>query len=128
MTNSDCHSIASWRTALAPGERHGFWDTPGWWDARDLRRDEEDLPSLRMQLIWSLPPLPDGCRVLDLGAGTGNLVLKLAAFYPGLDYTLVDGSSAALARAEEKLRLAAPATRVSCVAETVDPDAPRPLI
>lgn len=120
--------VASWRLGLAPGERHGFWDTPGWWDARNLRRDEEDLPALRMNLIWALPPLPDGCRILDLGAGTGNLVLTLASFYPHVLYTLIDGSQAALTRAEEKLSRDAPTTRVTYRAESVDPASLDPLV
>jgi len=104
-----------------PGEDHGFWETPGWWDARDLPRDDDDVPRLRAALVRALPPLPDGCAVLDLGAGTGTLVALLAGFYPALRYTLVDGSAAALARAERKLSAADPNLGVAYVAEAIDP-------
>ena len=111
----------SWRLALAPGESHGFYDTPGWWDLRDVGREDDDVPRLRTALLRALPPLPDGSAVLDLGAGTGTLIASLAGFYPHLHYTLLDANPAALDRASEKLRAAHPDLRLTLVAETVDP-------
>ena len=117
----------SWRRALAPGEDHGFFENPGWWDARDLPRDDDDVPRLRAALVRAFPPLPDGSAVLDLGAGTGTLVALLAGFYPAVRYALVDASAAALARAERKLSAAHPDLRVTFLPEAVDPTASEPL-
>jgi len=117
----------SWRRALAPGEDHGFFENPGWWDARDLPRDDDDVPRLRATLVRAFPPLPDGSGVLDLGAGTGTLVALLAGFYPALRYALIDASAAALARAERKLAAVAPELDVAFIAEAVDPTANEPL-
>jgi SAM-dependent methyltransferase len=118
----------SWRLALAPGESHGFYETPGWWDLRDVGREDDDVPRLRAALLRALPPLPDGSAVLDLAAGTGTLVASLARFYPRLHYTLLDANPAALERAAEKLRTADPDLRATFVVEVVDPLADGPLV
>jgi SAM-dependent methyltransferase len=120
---------ASWRQALLPGERHGFWENPGWYDARAIRAedDHDDLPAMRAALVRALPPLrPDG-NVLDLGAGTGALTLLLASVYPHLSYTLLDGRGAALGRAQEKLLASAPHLRLTLLNDTVDPQTDLPL-
>lgn len=115
----------SWRQALLPGERHGFWRNPGWYDARALRAedDQDNLPAMRAALVRALPPLRPEGKVLDLGAGTGALTLLLASVYPHLPYTLLDGREAALQRAQEKLRAAAPNLRLTLLADSVDPSA-----
>ncbi len=41
-------------------------------------------------------------RVLDLGAGTGLLTGHIAAAYPGVELTLLDGAAAMLARAQTR--------------------------
>lgn len=117
----------SWRMALAPGEPHDFSRTPGWWDLRDLGDDADDLPGLRAALLRALPPMPDGSRVLDLGAGTGTLMAMLAGCYPRLRYTLLDPNRAALDRAAAKLRAVAADLDLTLLADAVDPLAPRPL-
>ena len=117
----------SWRRALAPGESHGFAATPGWWDLRDIVRDQDDVPAARAALLHALPPLPDGSAVLDLGGGTGTLLARLAVYYPRLRYTLLDANPAALARAEAKLRAVVPDIDLTLLAEPVAPLAPEPL-
>lgn len=121
--------VESWRRALLPGERHGFWQNPGWYDARAIRGedDHDDLPAVRAALARALPPLrPDG-KVLDLGAGTGALTLLLASVYPHLPFTLLDGRGAALQRAQDKLEAAVPKLRLTLLADSVDPAADMPL-
>lgn len=118
---------SSWRRGLAPGERHGFAQTPGWWDLREIGSEEDDLPRLRAALLRALPPLPDGAAVLDLGAGTGSLLALLVGAYPRLRPTLVDANGAALTRAAEKLRSASPDVAARFVEESIDPLAPEPL-
>ena len=117
----------SWRRALAPGEHHGFSANAGWWDARDLAPDVEDVPRLRAALVRALPPLPPVSAVLDVGAGTGTLVLLLAGFHPTLRYTLLDANPAALDRAARKLAAAFPRLDVEYRTEQVDPLADGPL-
>lgn len=117
----------SWRAALAPGEPHEFSRTPGWWDLRDLGDDGDDLPGLRAALLRALPPLTDGDRVLDLGAGTGTLLALLADRYPRLRYTLLDPNRDALDRAAAKLRAVSGGIDLTLLADAVDPLAPRPL-
>lgn len=48
---------------------------------------------------WSLPP---GARILDLGAGTGNYSLALAARFPEAHVVHVDRDATMNARAEQK--------------------------
>jgi SAM-dependent methyltransferase len=121
----------SWRVALAPGESHDFYETPGWWDLREIGREPDDPPRLRAALLGALPPLPDGSAVLDLGAGTGTLLTLMAGYYPRLRYTLIDANPAALDRAAEKLRAVGPGApdpiAVTLIAEAVDPLAENPL-
>lgn len=47
---------------------------------------------------------PAGNSILDLGCGAGNYALKLLQSLPGADVTLVDLSSAMLARAQERVQ------------------------
>lgn len=116
----------SWRRALAPGEHHRFSQTPGWWDLREIFRQEDDVPRLRAALLHAYPPLPEGAAVLDVGAGTGSLMAGLLAAYPRLRVVLLDSNPAALQRAIEKLAAVAPAADVSVIAEPVDPRANTP--
>ncbi len=115
--------VPSWRMALAPGEAHHFSRTPGWWDLRDLGADGDDVPGVRAALLRALPPLLAAGHVLDLGAGTGTLVVSLAHYYPGLRYTLMDANPAALQRATEKLSGLAVVT----IVEAVEPMSAAPL-
>lgn len=47
---------------------------------------------------------PQGTSILDLGCGAGNYALKLLDVIPNADVTLVDLSSAMLARARERVQ------------------------
>lgn len=121
------HEHPSWRLALAPGQSHGFSANPGWWTIRSTRREIEDPRVLQHRLLLALPPLRPGGAVVDLGAGTGTFVSRLAAYHPRVRYTLIDPNADALARASKKLTAAHPGLDVAFVAEPVAPDAESPL-
>ncbi len=118
-----------WRQALLPGQSHGFWQNPGWYDSRELRAedDHDNLPAMRASIVRALPPLRGDGKVLDLGAVPGALTLLLAPFYPHLSYVLLDGRAAGLTRAEAKLPAAVPEIKLSLLADTTDPGAQMPL-
>jgi len=69
-------------------------------DARVLvpRPDTETLVDWALETL-SLPGLPAGARVLDLGTGSGAIALALKKTRPALDVGAVDASAAALAGA-----------------------------
>ncbi|MGH2532932.1 MAG: class I SAM-dependent methyltransferase [Thermomicrobiales bacterium] len=119
MTNEQ----PSWRVALAPGQSHGFYANPGWWDIRGTRHEVEDVRAL----LLALPPLRPGAAVVDLGAGTGNFVALLAAYYPRVRYTLIDPNADGLDRAAEKLTAVYPDLDFSLVAEPIVPEPETPL-
>jgi tRNA (cmo5U34)-methyltransferase len=62
-------------------------------------------------------------RVLDLGAGTGLLSAEVAAAFPGVSITLLDGSEAMLAEARERLGGTVGAVHVGDMADAL-PDGP----
>lgn len=69
--------------------------------------------------------LPQGARVLDLGAGTGLLSGMMAAARPDLDLTLVDISDSMLALAGERMaRLGTPHRLVAADYADALPDGP----
>lgn len=51
---------------------------------------------------------PDGARVVDLGSGTGEVLVRLARLAPSLELTGVDVDAAMVARAQAKAERASP--------------------
>lgn len=81
------------------GERE-FWSLPLQVDDSTLipRPDTEVLVEKVLQL-----PLPDTCRALDLGTGTGAIALALASEYPAWHITAVDFSEQAVALVQKNV-------------------------
>lgn len=79
---------ASWTRNLIFLPPSGFWEDSEWYDLHLERRLPESAMALR-EIVWALPPL-SGCRVADLGSGTGRSALAIAAAYPTADLTLLD--------------------------------------
>jgi SAM-dependent methyltransferase len=73
------------------------------------------------QLRVELATLPERPRVLELGAGVGTMLSRLAdlGWLPGASYTLIDHDARNLAAAAEHLRAAAPDRQVELVAADV---------
>ncbi|MGH2560215.1 MAG: class I SAM-dependent methyltransferase [Thermomicrobiales bacterium] len=117
----------SWRVALAPGQSHGFYANPGWWDIRSTRREVDDIRELHHRLLLALPPVRPNAAVVDLGAGTGNFVSLLATYYPRVRFTLIDPNADGLDRAAEKLTAVHPDLDLSLVVQPIEPESETPL-
>jgi SAM-dependent methyltransferase len=61
----------------------------------------------RRQML-ELAELAPGQRILEIGCGTGSLLLQIAALQPGLEIVGLDPDPKALARAQRKCASAAP--------------------
>src|SRR5262245_14957375 len=66
-----------------------------------IRRAVPRYDEMTARLIDYLPPAAES--ILELGCGTGNLTLKLAARYPGAKLTLVDAAPQMLEVAKARL-------------------------
>lgn len=64
-------------------------------------------------LIRELPP--DACRVLDIGCGPGDVVIRLARAAPAARITAIDGSAPMIALARASIRGAALEDRVTAL-------------
>lgn len=71
-----------------------------------IRRAVPEYDNMTARLLEYLPPA--SCRILELGAGTGNLSLALAARFPQATLTLVDAAPEMLDTARTRLTLALP--------------------
>lgn len=63
------------------------------------RADTETLVDATLAQLRQMPAGPDGYRILDLGTGTGAIVLALLAELPGASATAVDVDALAVATA-----------------------------
>lgn len=78
-----------------------------------IRRAVPRYEEMSARLVDYLPP--SATRVLELGCGTGNLSLRLAARYPDAHLTLVDASAEMIATTRERLAARFPAARVDFI-------------
>ncbi len=87
--------------AYITGERE-FWSLPLLVTTDTLvpRPETELLVELALRHL----PRKGGCRILDLGTGSGAIALAIARERPGDDVTATDASEAALAVARENAR------------------------
>jgi ubiquinone/menaquinone biosynthesis C-methylase UbiE len=87
-------------------------DAPEFWGARAADYDEfivRVVPryvEMVARMLDYLPPAAD--RVLELGSGTGNVSVALAARWPNARFTFVDAAPEMLAVTRERLRGDAP--------------------
>jgi trans-aconitate 2-methyltransferase len=71
-----------------------------------IRRAVPRYEEMSARLVDYLPP--EASRILELGCGTGNLSLRLAARYPAARLTLVDASPEMIAATRERMASAHP--------------------
>jgi len=83
-----------------------------------IRRAVPRYDEMLARSIEYMPPRAD--RVLELGCGTGNLTLRVAARYPGAALTLVDGAGEMLELSRHRLAAAASSCAVTCVETTFE--------
>jgi tRNA (cmo5U34)-methyltransferase len=86
-----------------------------------IRRGVPCYDLMSDRLVDYLPPT--ATRVLELGCGTGNLSLRLAARYQGAHLTLVDASAEMVATTRDRLAAANPdahLTFTTCLFEQLD--------
>ncbi len=75
-----------------------------------IRRAVPRYEEMSERLVDYLPP--GATRILELGCGTGNLSLRLAARYPGAWLTLVDAAPEMIAATRERMTAEHPHVRV----------------
>lgn len=71
-----------------------------------MRRAVSGYEAMTSALLAELPP--EAPTILELGCGTGNLTLQVAARYPAAVLTLVDGSAEMVALTRHRLEERAP--------------------
>ena len=89
-----------------------------------IRRSVPDYDEMIARLAQYLPALSQRPRVLELGCGTGNLSVALAARYPGAELTIVDASAELIEIARARLQDEAPEVTVHPVIRMFEDFAP----
>lgn len=77
----------SWRDNL--GRSGGFWADARWYDLH-LERSIPLCGPMLKELVFALPPLAPGTKVLDVCAGSGRAAEQICNAYPECSMTLVD--------------------------------------
>lgn len=90
-------AMESWRQSLYGHGEHGFADDPYWYELH-VTGDPRYRAAIE-EIVYAAPPLEEGARVADLGAGTGALAERFIEAYPRVQLHLID-------RAGQKLRYA----------------------
>src|SRR5258708_9617305 len=101
------------------------WEHPDWYDLHDTAwtAGPEREPEHYRETVIALPPLDRGDHLVDVGAGTGKLALLVGRAYPRVGHiTLIEPNPDKLARAEERLREALPASELRVVRAALGAD------
>lgn len=96
------NDASSWTRNLHFTSPSGFWANAAWYDLQMERRIPETAMVLK-ELVFALPPMANGSRVADLGAGSGRLGRAVKRAYPQTAITFIDVDEERGALAVERL-------------------------